>query len=79
MKRPTRIFLDARDLIADENLWRQGSMESADAPPRRCLSGAICAATRIPEHQIETNPITADVLALVSRCIQKRYNGERKK
>ena len=61
MKQRTRISLDARGLIADEHLWTKGTIESTDDPPRRCLSGAICAATGIPEHEIETNPITADV------------------
>ena len=55
-----------------------GSMETPDDPPRRCLSGAICAATGVPEHQIESNTITADVLALVAKIIQKRKDGKPK-
>ena len=74
----TRILIDARELIADPTLWGQGSMESMDSPPRRCLSGAICAATGIPETQIESDSTTADVIALVKSCIQKRYDGEKK-
>ena len=76
MKLRTRILIDARELIADENLWGQGSMESAHERPRRCLSGAICAATGIPEHQIESNPVTADVLQLVSMSIQNRPDAQ---
>lgn len=78
MKLRTRILIDAQEMIADKSLWGQGTMESIDDPPRRSLSSAICATTGIPEHQIESNPVTADVLALVKRCIQKRYDGERK-
>lgn len=53
-------------------------METDDDPPRRCLSGAICTTTGICETQIESNAVTADAIALVKRCIQKRYDGERK-
>ena len=78
MRLRTRILMDAREMIANRDLWTQGSMESADDPPRRCLSGAICAAADVPEHQIESNTTTADVLALVSEMIQKRKDGKAK-
>ena len=53
-------------------------MESAHTPPRRCLSGAICTATGTPEHEISENPVTADVLALVSMTIQNRPDAQGK-
>lgn len=70
MKCRTRILIDARDLIADKSLWTQGSMESDDDPPRQCMSGAICAATGIPEHEITENPQTADVVSLAAQTNQ---------
>ena len=78
MRERTRILIDARELIADKSLWTQGSMESTDDPPRRCLSGAICAATGTLEHEISENPVTADVLALVSMTIQKQPEAQGK-
>ena len=53
-------------------------MESAHTPTRRCLSGAICTATGTPEHEISENPVTADVLALVSMTIQQRPDAQAK-
>ena len=53
-------------------------MESAHTPQRRCLSGAICTATGTPEHEISENPVTADVLALVSMTIQQRPDAQAK-
>ena len=78
MKLRTRILIDARDLIASPDLWAQGTMDTETDPPRRCLSGAICAATGINETEIESNAITADVIAQVRSVIQSRYDGERK-
>ena len=78
MKLRTRILRDAQELIADKHRWGQGSMESAHTPPRRCLSGAICTATGTPEHEISENPVTADVLALVSMTIQQRPDAQGK-
>ncbi|MXZ44671.1 MAG: hypothetical protein F4Z01_06840 [Gammaproteobacteria bacterium] len=78
MKRRTRILIDARDLIADPTLWGQGSMESDHDPPKRCISGAICAAAGIDETEIQSNPVTADVIALVRSVIESRYDGEKK-
>ena len=51
-------------------------MKSAHDQPRRCLSGAICAATGIPETQISDNSVTADVLQLVSMTIQNRPDAQ---
>ena len=68
MKQRTRISLDARGLIADEHLWTKGTIESTDDPPRRCLSGAICAATKkamqillnttLPEPKLKANEVS---------------------
>ena len=66
------ILRDAQELIATESRSGQGPWRAAHTPPRRCLSGAICTATGTPEHEISENPVTADVLALVSMTIQNR-------
>ena len=78
MKQRTRILIEAQGLIEDKLRWGQGSMESLDDPPRRCLGGAICAATGIPEHEISENPITVHVLSFLSLCIQKRPDAQGK-
>ena len=78
MKLRTRILIDTKELIEDPHLWGQGNMESAHTTPRRCLGGAICAATGTPEHEISEKPITAEVLSFLSLCIQSRPDAQGK-